>query len=115
MDPQHPPSFDWVYGQALFMAGRCQDAVGILRAGSLLNSIALACRVAAHVEAGQTEDAQTALPHFVEIRNDEFACNGFAPRKPTVENLAGGFRQTLRRGADWERIAAGLRRAGLPD
>lgn len=71
--------------------------------------------VAAYAQSGRQEDAEAALRTYVEHRGREFAAHGLAVPGHGLSELAGGFRAMWRRQADWDRLAKGLRLAGLPD
>ncbi len=113
-DPLHPPSFDWVLGQALFFTGNYEQANAVLKAAALLNSLAYACRTGAYAYLGRKEQARAALAEFIAVRQAEFRDRKFPEGNISVEALIGGYRDTWRRQEDWERIAEGLRLAGLP-
>jgi Tfp pilus assembly protein PilF len=113
-DPLHPPSFDWVLGQALFFAGDYEAASNTLRAGALLNSLAYACLAGAYAFLGQAEQARAALEEFISVRHSEFRDRDIPITDDTVETLIGGYRPVWRRREDWDLLAQGLRRAGLP-
>lgn len=113
MDPLHPSSFEWVYGQSLFFAGNAAKANEVLRGDALLNSVALACRVGTHAELGDVAAARSGLEAFLRTRRQEFESRGIPIAAEDVETLAGGYRAMLRRTEDWDRLTSGLRRAGL--
>ncbi len=112
MDPLRPLSFGWVHGQVLYMAGKYEEAVRVLQAGTLLNSLGHACRVGAYARLGAPE-AQMALDEFKTERRREFASRGIKLSEETVETLASGYRGMWRREQDWALIAEGLQLAGL--
>ncbi|WP_299352866.1 adenylate/guanylate cyclase domain-containing protein [uncultured Shimia sp.] len=115
LDPMHPPSLDWIMGQIYFFLGRYDDAVSKLIGEARLNSLADAVLVAAYAQSGRQEEAETALRAFVDHRQREYASRGLAAPNTTLTELAGGFRAMWRHGRHWDRLADGLRRAGLPD
>lgn len=114
MDPLHPSSYEWVLGQALFFAGELDACSAVLSPLALLNSIAMACRVAALAEMGEHAQAAEALALFKKTRLQEFKDRGWPAPEDSVDAMAGGYRQTFQRHDDWQRLADGLRAAGLP-
>ncbi|MEM7224438.1 MAG: adenylate/guanylate cyclase domain-containing protein [Pseudomonadota bacterium] len=115
LDPLHPPSFDWVLGQACFFAESYEEAARVLHGQALLNSFARACLAGAHARLGQQEEARNALASFVEERHREFASRDRAVDADTIGVLADGYRRMWRRPADWDLLAEGLRLAGLSE
>jgi TolB-like protein len=115
LDPLHPPSFDWVLGQACYFAKRYEEAVRVLAGEALLNSFAYACLVGANAHLGQVSEARVALEIFVRIRRQEFNTRSIIVPENTISALAGGYRKVWRKEEDWDHIADGLRKAGLPD
>jgi adenylate cyclase len=115
LDPLHPRSFDWILGQVFLFNGRAEDTVRVLHRDSLLNSLGCATLVCAYAELGREHDSRIALEHFVDERHREFGARQMAVEDNSITSLAGGYRKMWRHQADWERIADGLRAAGLTD
>ena len=115
LDPLHPPSFDWVLGQACFFAKRYDEAVQALTRRALLNSIAYACLAGAYGFLERDAEASAALNSFVSERMKELEGRGIIIEQATVSALAGGYGMVWREQTDWEHLLSGLRRAGLPD
>lgn len=113
LNPLHPPSFDWVLGQACFFTKRYEEVPRVLAGRSLLNAFAYACLAAAYGQLGRDSDAQRALKAFVQERQREFDSRQLTLTTDTVDGLAGGYRPLWRNAADWEQLAEGLRKAGL--
>jgi len=114
LDPLHPPALDWILGQIYFFLGRYDDAVGKLIGEARLNSLADAFLVAAYAHSGRQHEAQLALEAFLINRLAELNSRGLFPETETISSLAGGFRGMWRNQEDWDRLASGLRLAGLP-
>ncbi len=115
LNPLHPPSFDWVLGQACYFAKRYDDAIRSLNGEALLNSFAHACLVGAYAYGGRNGEARRALQSFIEVRHEEFKARNIVIQSDTIDLLAGGYRKMWRREQDWRHLAEGLRLAGLPD
>lgn len=110
-----PPTFDWITGQLYSFDGRYEEAIGALMGEALLNALAHAFLTGAYARLGRMHDAERALAEFVAVRRQELSGCAAANSPPTVEGLAGGFRDLWRLRSDWDHIAEGLRLAGLPD
>ena len=115
LDPLHPPALDWILGQVHFFMKRYDDVVKVLIGEALLNSLAHAFLVAAYAHAGRDEQAQRALQSFIAKRHEELSSRGRSVDGDTIAALAAGFQTMWRREEDWQHLAAGLRKAGLPD
>ena len=115
LDPLHPPALDWVLGQVYFFLGRYEDAVGILIGEAHLNSLADAFLVAAYAHSGRQDEAEDALQTFIQHRHAELEIRGMIVQTNSISGLADGFRPMWRNPEDWERLASGLRMAGLPE
>ena len=115
LDPLHPPSFDWVLGQACFFAKRHEDVIRVLIGRALLNAFAYACLAGAYGYLDRADDARGALDSFLSERRREFQNRNIVIESDTLEALAGSYRVMWRKEADWDHFADGLRHAGLPD
>ncbi|MDI3336794.1 BTAD domain-containing putative transcriptional regulator [Defluviimonas aestuarii] len=115
LDPLHSPSIDWTLGQIRFFTGDYGAVVQVLIGEALLNSLAHAFLVSAYAHLGQTHEADAALSEFIRMRRREFASRDIIIQNDTVESLAGAYRPMWRNPGDWEHLAGGLRKAGLPD
>ena len=115
LDPLHPPALDWILGLAYYFAKRYEDVIRVLMGEALLNSLAHAFLVGAYAHLGRVSEARTALTSFVRERRREFNSRNMVVEGDTVAALAGGYRKMWRKEADWDHIADGLRKAGLPD
>lgn len=113
LDPLHPPALDWIMGQVEFFAGRYEATLGLLIGEARLNSLAAAFIAASYAHLGREREAAAALREFIVTRRDEFASRGVEVQEETVAVLARGFRSMWRRPEDFDRLAAGLRAAGL--
>ena len=71
--------------------------------------------VSAYANLGRLDEAEVALKAFVKARRGELESRNIAAPADTISGLAGAYRRMWRRDADWERLADGLRKAGLPD
>ena len=114
LDPLHPPALDWIMGQIRYFERRYDEAIRFLIGEALLNSLAHAFLAGAYAQLGRDREAGAALEAFIASRRREFASRGIEPGKRTVEGLAGSYRRMWRDTADWEHLADGLRKAGLP-
>ncbi len=115
LDPLHAPALNWVLGQIHFFAGNYGEAARTLVGEALLNSLAHAFLVGAYANLGRMDEAETALKAFVRVRRGELESRNITVQADTISGLAGAYRRMWRRNADWERLADGLRKAGLPD
>jgi len=115
LDPLHPPSFDWVLGQACYFAKLYDDAVRALTDRALLNSFAYACLAGAYGHLDREIEARTTLDSFVKERHREFHSRNIVIEEDTVSALAGGYRAVWRKQTDWDHLTDGLRKAGLSD
>jgi hypothetical protein len=115
LDPLHPPAIDWILGQIFYYEEKYQEVVDIMYGKALLNSLAYAFVTAAHAHLGHQESMQIALQAFITERRQEFNSRGIEVKEDTVESLAGAYRVMWRDPASWNRLADGLRLAGLPD
>jgi TolB-like protein len=115
LNPLHPPSFDWVLGQACYFAKRHKEVARIMVGRALLNSFAYACLAGAYGQLERQSEAQAALEGFVRERHREFDSRDMLVAADTIDVLAGGYRRMWRNESDWEHLADGLRKAGLPE
>ena len=115
LDPLHPPSFDWVLGQACYFVKQYEEAVRALTRRALLNSFAYACLAGAYGFLERSAEASSALNSFVDERKKELESRGIVIEQATVSALAGGYGKVWRKQSDWEHLFSGLRKAGLPD
>ena len=114
LDPLHPPAIDWVLGQVCYFREDYERVIDVMYGKSLLNSVAYAFVAAAHARLGHRDSAAIALDAFVAQRHREFDSRGIAVAEDTVESLVGAYRVMWKEAASWERLAEGLRMAGLP-
>ncbi len=115
LDPLHAPALNWVLGQAHFFAGNYGEAARTLVGEALLNSLAHAFLVSAYANMDRMVEAENALRAFVRVRRGELESRNIAVQEDTISGLAGAYKRMWRHEADWERLADGLRKAGLPD
>lgn len=115
LDPLHPPAIDWIMGQVEFFLEDFEAALGRLMGEARLNSLATAFVAASYAKLGRRAEAEVALLDFIAERRDELMSRGIQTKEETVPSLARGYRSMWRRQEDFERLAAGLRAAGLPD
>jgi adenylate cyclase len=115
LDPLHPPALDWILGQIHYFTQRYDDVIRHLIGEALLNSLAHAFLVSAYAHLGRDREARIALDAFVIERHREFSSRKIFVENDTIESLAGSYRKMWRNRADWEHLANGLRKAGLPD
>jgi TolB-like protein len=115
LDPLHPPALDWILGQVHFFAKRYDDVVQLLIGEALLNSLAHAFLVGAYAHLGRDREARAALDAFITQRRCEFNSRNIVVEGDTIDELAGSYRMMWRDKADWEHLADGLRKAGLPN
>ncbi len=115
LNPLHPPSFYWVLGQACYFAKRHEEVTRIMVGRALLNSFAYACLAGAYGQLGRRSKARVALEDFVRERHREFDSRDMVVTADTIDVLAGGYRRMWRHESDWEHLADGLRKAGLPE
>ena len=115
LDPLHPPSFDWALGQAHYFAKDHEETTRVLRGEAMLNSLAYSCLAGAYGQLGRAGEAARAIEAFVTVRRREFESRDIVPGGDTVVTLAGGYRGMLRRETDWDHLADGLHKAGLPE
>jgi hypothetical protein len=111
----HPPALDWILGQVHFFAKRYDDVVQLLIGEALLNSLAHAFLVGAYAHLGRDREARAALDAFITQRRCEFNSRNIVVEGDTIDELAGSYRMMWRDKADWEHLADGLRKAGLPN
>ena len=109
-----PPALDWILGQVYFFMKQYDDVVRVLIGEALLNSLARAFLVAAYAHAGRRDEARSALVSFIKQRHEELNSRGIFVESDAISTLATGFKKMWRREADWEHLADGLRKAGLP-
>jgi TolB-like protein/Flp pilus assembly protein TadD len=114
LDPLHPPALDWILGQVYFFKKQYDDVVRVLIGEALLNSLARAFLVAAYAHAGRRDEARSALVSFIKQRHEELNSRGIIVESDAISTLATGFKKMWRRESDWEHLADGLRKAGLP-
>ncbi|WP_176440369.1 BTAD domain-containing putative transcriptional regulator [Boseongicola aestuarii] len=112
-DPLPPATFGWIRGQVFSFNGRYGDAVEELMGAASLNSLSKAFLAGAYAQMGR-KDASFALEDYVETRRSEFACRQMEVPAATVTGLASGYRSMWKRRQDWDHIAIGLKKAGLP-
>ena len=115
LDPLHPPALNWIMGQVHFFSGQYSEVVDMLIGEALLNSLAHAFLVAAFAHAGRSDEASTALIAFIKQRHNELNSRGIAAPSDTIPALAGDYQKMWKNKADWEHMADGLRKAGLPE
>ena len=92
LNPFHPPTPDWILGQAHFFSERYENVIRVLMG-----------------------DAETALATFIAVRRRELSVRRVAVEGNSIQSLAGGCRGLLRNTADWDHVARGLQLAGLPE
>ena len=114
LDPLHPPALDWILGQIYFFMKQYNDVIRVLNGEALLNSLARAILVGAYSQVGREEEASVALVSFTKQRREELESRNIVVKNETVAELAGSYRKMWRNEADWEHLANGLRKAGLP-
>lgn len=114
MDLLHPPAIDWIMGQIEFFCDDYEAALGLLMGEARLNSLATAFVAASYARLGRQTAARSALRDFIAERRDELTSRGVQVDEETVSTLARGFRTMWRRPDDFDRLASGLRAAGLP-
>jgi len=115
LDPLHPPTLDWILGQINFFEEKYEDVIDVMYGKALLNSLAYAFVTAAHAFLGHSESTQLSLNAFISERRNEFSSRGIEVTESTVETLAGAYKHMWRDPSSWEKLAQGLRLAGLPD
>ena len=115
LDPLHPPSLDWILGQIYFFMKQYNDAIRVLNGEALLNSLAHVILVGAYALAGRDKEASAALVSFINQRRDELSSRSIAIENESIDALAGNFQRMWQNDADWEHLADGLRKAGLPN
>lgn len=115
LDPLHPPALDWILGQVRFFMKRYDDVIRVLIGEALLNSLADAFLVAAYAHSGRTDEAHAALVSFVAHRHSELNSRGISVAEDSITTLASGFKNMWRSASDWDHLASGLRKAGLPE
>jgi len=115
MDPLHPPTLDWILGQISFFEEKYEEVIDLLYGKALLNSLAYAFVTAAHAYLGHRDSTKLALNAFVSKRIEEFDSRGIETAERTVETLAGAYKGMWKNPSSWEKLANGLRLAGLPD
>ena len=113
--PLHPPALDWILGQVYFCANRYEDVIRVLMGEAMLNSVSHAFLTAAFAHLGRDHEAHQALSAFIAERHKEFASRDLAVKSETISTLAGGYRKMWRNQSDWQHLADGLRKAGLPE
>jgi TolB-like protein/Tfp pilus assembly protein PilF len=114
LDPLHPPAIDWVMGQIEFYSGNFEAALSLLMGEARLNSLAAAFVAASYAHLGRQSEAQAALQEFIAARRDEFGSRGIDMGEENTSTLASGYKYMWRRPDDFEILATGLRKAGLP-
>ena len=115
LDPLHPPTLDWILGQICYFEEKYEEVIDLLYGKALLNSLAYAFVTASHAHLGHTESTQLTLNSFIAERNSEFKSRGIEVSRNSVETLAGAYRRMWKDVSNWEKLADGLRLAGLPD
>ncbi|MEO9576205.1 MAG: adenylate/guanylate cyclase domain-containing protein [Roseobacter sp.] len=115
LDPLHPPALDWILGQVCFFMGHYDEAIGKLLGEARLNSLADAVLTAAYAQAGRNKEAEGSLVSFVDHRKRELLSRSKPVERESISSLTTGFSRMWRNESDWEKIAAGLRSAGLAD
>lgn len=114
LDPLHPPSIDWIMGQIEFFCGNYEEAIGFLMGEARLNSLAAAFVAASYAHLGRQSEAAAALQEFIAERHDEFGSRGIEVPKDNLSSLARGYECMWRCRDDFEVLATGLHKAGLP-
>ena len=114
LDPLHPPTFDWIMGQIEFFCGNFEAALGLLMGEARLNSLAAAFVTASYAHLGRQSEAEASLKAFIAERRDEFGSRGIEVVEENISTLARGFKQMWKQPNDFEALANGLRKAGLP-
>ncbi len=115
LDPLHAPSLQWIFGQICFCLKQYDDAVRALVGNALLNSVAHAFLVAAQAQADRKVESATALTAFISHRRQELSSRSIDVAEDAIATLALDYKKLWRLESDWEHLADGLRRAGLPD
>ena len=114
LDPLHPPAIDWIMGQVEFFCGNFETALGMLMGEARLNSLAAAFVTASYAHLGRQPEAEASLKDFIAERRDEFGSRGIEVAEENISSLARGFKHMWRQTDDFERLANGLMKAGLP-
>jgi adenylate cyclase len=115
LDPLHPPALDWIMGQVCFFMGHYDEAIGKLLGEARLNSLADAVLTAAYAQAARDREAKGALASFIDHRKRELVSRGMPLESEKIGTLTAGFSRMWRNESDWEKIASGLRSAGLAE
>ena len=114
-NPLYRPTLDWVLGQIHFFEERYEDVLKLLIGEALLNALAHGFLAGAYAHLGRKSEATAALDAFIRERHADFATRDIVVKENTIESLAGSFRAMWRNPASWEKLADGLRLAGLKD
>lgn len=114
LDPLHPPAIDWIMGQVEFFCGNFEAALGLLMGEARLNSLAAAFVTASYAHLDRHTEAEASLKEFVNERRDEFESRGIQGVEDNLTNLARGYKKMWRQAEDFELLASGLSKAGLP-
>ena len=115
LDPLHAPALDWILGQIHFFSHNYSETVRVLLGEALLNSLAHAFLASAYAHMGKMDEARNALDMFIRTRRKEFSSRNLVVEGDTVDSLAGAYKAMWRGRAEWDLLADGLRKAGLPD
>ena len=115
LDPLHPPALDWIYGQICFFTKQYDAGIQALIGEALLNSLAHAFLAASYAHSGRVKEAHSALKSFIKQRHRELNSRGIAVESDTFASLAKDYQKMWRREIDWEHLADGLLKAGLPE
>ena len=115
LDPLHPPTLDWILAQIAYFEGCYSEVVDLLYGKALLNSLSYAFVTAAHASLGHDEAANQALKSYIVERRREFESRGLKPDSDSIEGLAGAYRLMWKDQLYWDKLAEGLKQAGLPD
>jgi len=115
LDPLHPPALDWILGQVRFFMKQYDDVIRVLIGEALLNSLAHAFLVAAYAHSGRSKEASAALTSFIARRHSELNSRGISVDDDSITTLAAGFKKMWRSADDWDHLASGLKKAGLPE
>jgi tetratricopeptide (TPR) repeat protein len=114
LNPHYPASYLYTLGLAQFTSGNITDAASTFERATMMNSAdrwSSRFLLASYGLLGRTEDAARVLKAISETDRLRGYPNWFDPM--TVRTSA--FWHPFKRAADGERLAQGLRRAGVPE
>ena len=114
LNPLHPKMYHGMLGNALYFAGRYEDAVREFRLAGEFGPINHANLAAAYGQVGRIEEARAEAKTFVDARTKQLEVGG-APLPVSDLELAMPKIRRFRRQADRDRYLDGLRKAGLSD